>query len=756
MADIRIELTEITASMPPPAPVPPPRTAVIVIAGLGDKPSGSGSVALTAGLLRHCSDRFASSECTNEEYAPHRSWCGEPRQDAQTVTRHTLFDAEHRPVADVYEAWWADLSRFPGATRSAFLAALGMLQQATTVGRAALRGGGAVTANPADEAHRPREGTQSFGVPAALLGVIEWLVAVPIVCITAILLAMLGVADYAMSRDGATSTGDRVGLCVVSALAIGGLALAVRWYASRRLHVVRVAVPLVVAAFGLAIWQTHASDGFADRGIADAIFAIAVYPLRVAWMAVAALALVALAWASVQRRLEKSETYGWRRIGTASVSMFGPFGLAILGALAFAAAAAAVQKPASLAMAPPRALPWCLDRLTSWRPVGCGGSVHNAFDWGTALFETAVIPMMYVAGAVVLTVLGTAAFLAITSVRRHEHPWRITQLRRITKVAPLAVAWALAPAVAVVLLTYVPGGDHILVWQQGSPHDIGSPAALLAAAAGWVIGGLLTASRLMKLNLSALRGKGTISNTMRVPLDLAYDIATYLREPNPHHANAVQPPGASAAPNPRDVVPRQRIVGRLAALLAHIKRTRHYDSCLIVSHSQGTVIATALLAEPRGTLSIPGDHVALVTMGSPLRHIYAERLPEQFCWVRNLAEEPQEFVKSLDGPWINLGADDDLVGRTVFSQEREGSLPYGEVPNKGEAQGLFDWMVGPGDHGSYWDSREVMRIIAELIPETIPTGNVSGHPPASVHHHPHVLPRLRKPWMRGASGAYPH
>jgi hypothetical protein len=755
MADIHIELTEITAAVPPPAP--PPRTAVVVIAGVGDKPSGSGSVALTSGLLRHCSDRFASSECTDEEYAPRRSWCGEPQEDAQTVTRHTLFDAEHRPVADVYEAWWADLSRFPGATRSAVLAAVGMLQQATTVGRAALGGGGALTADPAGEAHRPRPGMQSFGVPAALLGAIEWLVAVPIVCMTAILLAMLGVADYAMSRDGATSTGGRVGLLVVSALAIGGLALVVRWYANRRLHVVRVAVPLIVAAVGLAIWQTHASDGFADRGIADAIFAIAVYPLRVAWMAVAALALVALAWASLQRRFEKSETYGWRRIGTASVSMFGPFGLAILGALVFAAAAAAVQKPASLAMAPPRALPWCLDRLTSWRPgSGCGAGVHNAFDWGVALFETALIPMMYVAGAVVLTVLGAAAFLAITSVRRHEHPWRITQLRRLAKVAPLAVAWALAPAAAVVLLSYLPGGDHVLVWQQGSPHDIGSPAALLAAAAGWVIGGLLTASRLMKLDLSALRGKGTISNTMRVPLDLAYDIATYLREPNRHGADAAKPPAANAVPDPRDVVPRQRIIGRFAALLDHIERTRHYDSCLIVSHSQGTVLATALLAQPRDKLNIPGDHVALITMGSPLRHVYAERLPEQFCWVRNLAEKPEEFVRSLDGPWINLGADDDLVGRTVFSKEPEGSLPHGEVPNKGEAQGLFDWMVGAGDHGSYWDSREVMRIIAELIPETVPAVNANGHPPASVHHHPHVLPRLRKPWMRGASGAYPH
>jgi hypothetical protein len=124
----------------------------------------------------------------------------------------------------------------------------------------------------------------------------------------------------------------------------------------------------------------------------------------------------------------------------------------------------------------------------------------------------------------------------------------------------------------------------------------------------------------------------------------------------------------------RNTVPRQRILARFSALLAHVESVRRYDRCLFVSHSQGTVLATALLAQPAHELRIPGGSAALVTMGSPLRHLFAERLPVQFDWVCELADHPRRFVQSLQGPWYNLGADGDLIGRTVFSGEPDSDL----------------------------------------------------------------------------------
>ncbi|HXA30185.1 MAG TPA: hypothetical protein VN193_15720 [Candidatus Angelobacter sp.] len=700
----------------------PPRTAVVVIAGVGDNPSGSASEALTSGLLHHGRSRFGYAQCVEEEYAPDRSWCGEDPEPSQSVTRHTLFTPDGVPVADVYEAWWADLSRFPGATRSALLATVGMLQQATTIGRAALRGGGALRADPAggaavDEHTVPR----GFRLGGILLAVIEWLLAVPVVSIVAVHIALIGATDYAMLTNGSRTRPELVGLAVLSLLLVIALCLGMRWYARRRPGVAAFGVPLVAAAIALAAWRSSADGNVADKGMLDAILLLAVYPLRIAWMLIALLALVTIAVVVVQRLRRNAPEAGWRRIGTASLSMFGPFGLALVAALVYAAAGAAVQKLASqhrFTGGPP----WCLPSLTSWQPATCPGTVQNTYDWGVALFQTAVIPMIYVAGLAVLMVAGTALFVVATALRdRLRTGMQVTRTmlqRRMLRVAPWAVSAALAPAAALVLLSYVPGGDTVLVWQRGGPGGLGGVAAVVAAASGWVIGGLLAAARTLKLGTGTLRNQGNIGDGVRVPLDLAYDIATYLRQPGRAPSRQARP-GTRAARRAelarlRNIVPRQRILGRIAALLAHIDMAGGHDRCLIVSHSQGTVLATALLAQQPGKLRIPGGTVTLVTMGSPLRHVYAQRLPLQFSWVCDLAGRPDEFIHSLDGPWTNFGADDDLVGRTVFSDEPDQGMPEGVTPD-GEVTGWEDRNVGPGGHGSYWTSPAVMTMLAGVI-----------------------------------------
>jgi hypothetical protein len=415
--------------------------------------------------------------------------------------------------------------------------------------------------------------------------------------------------------------------------------------------------------------------------------------------------------------------------------MFGPFGLGLVGALVYASAGVVVQKLASQHQFKGDDMPWCLPALTSWHPVPCaaGSTPLTAYDWGVRLFQTGIVPLLYVAGLVLVmfagTAVGAALSLVVGRIRSGVKLSGTVFLRRLFHVSPGAVAIALAPAAALVLLTYVPDGDHVLVWQHGGTGPVGAVGGLVTAAAGWLITGVLAAARALKLGTGTLLGEGTIGDGVRVPLDLAYDIATFLREPIQVPVSLSRHPAGVARLKrlirARQPVPRQRILGRFSALLAHIDGVREYRRCVIVSHSQGTALATALLHQRRDQLRIPGGHVSLVTMGTPLRRQYAQRLPMQFEWVDDLVDRPDGFVRSLDGPWLNFGADGDLVGRTIFTDESDESMQQGPIGDRCVA-GRVDWNIGPGGHGSYWTSPFVMQQIADQVLPLVPAGSKTG------------------------------
>ena len=155
---------------------------------------------------------------------------------------------------------------------------------------------------------------------------------------------------------------------------------------------------------------------------------------------------------------------------------------------------------------------------------------------------------------------------------------------------------------------------------------------------------------------------------LRAPLDIALDIDNYLRE------------------FPRRSIPRARIFSRYAALLQHLS-TQGYDRIVIVSHSQGTVISADLLrflstagdgaddapADPRARAlrlrALLGADVRLLTLGCPLRQLYAARFPSLYGWV--LASHP-----AGNGPeaadigverWANAYTSGDYVGRWLWS-----------------------------------------------------------------------------------------
>ncbi len=151
---------------------------------------------------------------------------------------------------------------------------------------------------------------------------------------------------------------------------------------------------------------------------------------------------------------------------------------------------------------------------------------------------------------------------------------------------------------------------------------------------------------------------------LRAPLDVALDVDNHFRE------------------FPRTNIARAHIFSRYAALLDHVAR-QGYDRIVIVSHSQGTVISTELLRflssrhlrapTPRdkptlGTTKVP--EINLLTVGCPLRQLYAARFPGLYAWV--LANNGAVFgPRATDigvQRWMNAFCSGDYVGRWLWSK----------------------------------------------------------------------------------------
>ena len=160
---------------------------------------------------------------------------------------------------------------------------------------------------------------------------------------------------------------------------------------------------------------------------------------------------------------------------------------------------------------------------------------------------------------------------------------------------------------------------------------------------------------------------------LRAPLDIALDVDNHFRE------------------FPRAAIPRARIFSRYAALLGHVS-AGNYSRIVVVAHSQGTVISAELLrflASRDAQAPGPGDRprldgvvvpeIHLLTLGCPLRQLYAARFPTLYRWVierRNAATGLPAPSGTVTGPrahdigvarWVNAFCAGDYVGRWLWS-----------------------------------------------------------------------------------------
>jgi pimeloyl-ACP methyl ester carboxylesterase len=168
---------------------------------------------------------------------------------------------------------------------------------------------------------------------------------------------------------------------------------------------------------------------------------------------------------------------------------------------------------------------------------------------------------------------------------------------------------------------------------------------------------------------------------------------------------------------PHGYWPRQRIQDRLKVLMAQLIEDETPDQIVIVSHSQGTVIALDVIdAEARNWIR-PGPRgvtLELVTMGSPYTHLYTTYFPASFKSHRsrkNLWPMPPDA--GSDGgvlnAWNNIFRVDDFVGTYIDASglPADGTWPDRQWPR--------EHAVPKNGHTMYWTDDKVAEILRPLL-----------------------------------------
>jgi hypothetical protein len=167
---------------------------------------------------------------------------------------------------------------------------------------------------------------------------------------------------------------------------------------------------------------------------------------------------------------------------------------------------------------------------------------------------------------------------------------------------------------------------------------------------------------------------------LRIPLDTALDVDNWLRE---------RPAGATV---------RLRIFARFASLLRHLEALG-YGGIVVVAHSQGTVVASEFLrylrydGEARFKQQLPP--IRLLTMGAPLRQLYAARFGTLYRWAA-----AQDALAPQVAEWANAYCSGDYIGRWLWNDTDSRWQPGSYAPDAAPDE----FCVGAGAHTHYFDA----------------------------------------------------
>ncbi|MFT5300418.1 MAG: hypothetical protein ACI814_001195 [Mariniblastus sp.] len=171
---------------------------------------------------------------------------------------------------------------------------------------------------------------------------------------------------------------------------------------------------------------------------------------------------------------------------------------------------------------------------------------------------------------------------------------------------------------------------------------------------------------------------------------------------------------------------RDSLHARIKRILFHYREQYdHQPELVIISHSQGTMVAIeALNDEELSWLNDGFQSVSLITMGSPLNHLYQH----YFGHCYPALDQPfwSSLRRRLDR-WINICRMDDFVGTELefpvshlkSTNEQvgwaEASQMQAERSSLVSPVAYSNFAVGPRGHVNYWSDREVLTILREQL-----------------------------------------
>lgn len=310
------------------------------------------------------------------------------------------------------------------------------------------------------------------------------------------------------------------------------------------------------------------------------------------------------------------------------------------------------------------------EQLLKTVPSLSGGRLQSLFS--NNLSESTDTLSAAFAAVVVLVLLGAGLFAGRRKYKTnlYKHPSLISRaiVNRLAQWVFLAAAITLA-LVALREIGALLNVDPLCDLPPGRCNLIGRGLNALADAQG-MIGVAVLGTMALLYRFSGFVAAG---------LGVGRDIVTY----------AIRDKCALRA----DLAARRNNYPARAAIDERFYRTLFYvldvfpaDYITVISHSQGTIIATQMLADTRVQRRINGRPVTLITMGAPVTHIYQRYFPEMFT------VDP----KQLQADWFNIFRQDDFVGTRI-----EGDL-FDDARN---------FPVPPGGHTGYFTDYHVWKIL---------------------------------------------
>ncbi len=758
-----------------PTEAPRGGTALIVVPGVGDDAAGDTVGAMTRALLAALGPGAHGTPMTQRIVVPPLP--GSSRHPVvHDVSCARLHRADTPAELVVYEMHWADLSRFPGTLRRFVLTLYGLLFQVSTIGIEAFRAEARTAL--------PRSAIRAFSYLIAVL--VLGLTA------GAVILGVEFAAAARLTGRAQETAIAAVALALAIALAWYGdrFLRGNGWrFAASRFGIGRPGVAFAVVAAGVGVLPLliHAREA---EGTPFALAVHEVLWFGVRWMLPSAWALVGLAgilaagvllWVTWARD-DRGGPFRANRTAVLSMVVSG-LGLALLGALLVAAGLALTARVAGASTPVPcsaaREVGTDACRLgdyaaatfeRSLRPLGVAlvcavallaviavvgfrfasalvqsrwtGSAH--LEPAAAVVSAALLALLVatllggdspVAGAVAvgLVVLAVLALAAGWSGRFRPSPRRrpvrrgldglLSYLGAVTHATLLAGALVIA-AIALLLVTPLTA-DASATLDDLSERLFG-PLGAMAGGSGLDSPLQVSATVVAALAVAAL--VRTRLAVLARGLDIAYDVATYVRVP---HGS---PGGEPVEP------PRRRVLRRYAALLDHVQRVQRPETIVIASHSQGSMYSLALLfgdefrdradrqegenwplaprllpdhpqvtREPAPAIS---TRLALLTAGCPILQTYAPSFPGQYEWPGD-GDEVVAMLRRI-GPnttWRNLYRSGDYIGRGLWPGPDGCDVPSAAVrPARRD-----EFCLGPGQHSGYWADPRFARHVLALI-----------------------------------------